>query len=179
MQRVHVAQDFPQPVEEVFAHLSEQENLGPLFGARIKRLSDGTDGTRNGVGASRELRVGPLPGFVETNVEVIPNELIRYRITRGGVLKDHEGVIRFSRRGPGSHLEYTISFEGKAPGVGALVKAMLTRNISTALAKLAQRGTAPGPDRDRSAAPGPRGNPERDHEQIQKSEEQLGKISGN
>src|SRR3712207_5563161 len=84
MQRVHVTQDFPQPVEELFAYLSEQENLEPLFGAKIKRLTDGTDGTRNGTGASRELRVGPLPGFVETNVEVIPNELVRYRITKGG-----------------------------------------------------------------------------------------------
>ena len=99
MQRVHVVQDFPQPVEELFAHLSEQENLESLFGAKITRLSDGTDGTRNGAGASRELKVGPLPGFVETNTEVIPDELIRYRITKGGVLKDHEGVMRFSRQG--------------------------------------------------------------------------------
>jgi hypothetical protein len=142
MQRVHVVQDFPQPVEEVFAHLSEQENLEPLFGAKIKRLSDGSDGTRNGVGASRELRVGPLPGFVETNTEVIPNELVRYRITKGGILKNHEGVMRFSRQGEGSRLEYTIEFDGKAPGVGAFVKAMLTRNISTALRRFADRGTA-------------------------------------
>jgi hypothetical protein len=142
MQRVHVVQDFPQPVEEVFAHLSEQENLGPLFGAKIKRLSDGSDGTRNGVGASRELRVGPLPGFVETNTEVIPNELVRYRITKGGILKNHEGVMRFSRRGEGSHLDYTIEFDGKAPGVGTVVKAMLTRNISAALRSFADRGTA-------------------------------------
>jgi len=91
MQTVHVVQDFPQPVHELFGYLAEQENLEPLFGAKIKRLSDGSDGTRNGAGASRELRVGPLPGFVETNVEVVPNQLIRYRITRGGVLRDHEG----------------------------------------------------------------------------------------
>jgi hypothetical protein len=142
MQRVHVTQDFPQPVEELFAYLSEQENLEPLFGAKIKRLSDGTDGTRNGAGASRELRVGPLPGFVETNTEVIPNELVRYRITKGGVLKDHEGVMRFTRQGSGSRLDYTIDFDGKLPGIGPLVKTMLTRNISTALRKFAQRGTA-------------------------------------
>jgi len=142
MQRVHVVQDFPQPVEELFAYLSEQENLEPLFGAKIKRLSDGTDGTRNGVGASRELKVGPLPGFVETNVEVIPNELIRYRITRGGVLKNHEGVMRFSSNGTGSRLDYTIDFDGKAPGVGPVVKAMLGRNVSAGLRKYAQRGGA-------------------------------------
>ena len=140
MQRVHVEQDFPQPVEDIFAYLSESEHLEPLFGAKIKRLSDGTDGTRNGTGASRELRVGPLPGFVETNVEVVPNELIRYRITRGGILKDHEGVMRFSRQGAGSHLDYTVVFDGKGPGVGPVVKSMLTRSISKGLARLARDG---------------------------------------
>lgn len=139
MQRVHVSQDFPQPVEALFAYLSEQENLGPLFGAKIRRLSDGSEGSRNGVGASRELRVGPLPGFVETNTEVVPNELIRYRITKGGVLKNHEGVMRFSRQGQGSRLDYTIVFDGKAPGTGPIVKMLLTRTISTALRKLAER----------------------------------------
>jgi uncharacterized protein YndB with AHSA1/START domain len=142
MQTVHVVQDFPQPVEELFAYLSEQENLEPLFGAKVKRLTDGSDGTRNGAGASRELRVGPLPGFVETNVEVIPNELIRYRITKGGVLRDHEGVMRFASQGEGSRLDYTITFDGKAPGIGPAVKAMLTRNISAALRRYAERGSA-------------------------------------
>jgi hypothetical protein len=140
MQRVHVTQDFPQPVSELFAYLSEQENLEPLFGAKIKRLTDGTDGRRNGVGASRELRVGPLPGFVETNTEVVENELIRYRITKGGVLRDHEGVMRFSSNGSGSHLDYTIDFDGKLPGIGPVVQKMLTKNISTALRKFAERG---------------------------------------
>jgi uncharacterized protein YndB with AHSA1/START domain len=140
MQRVHVVQDFPQPVEEVFAYLSEQENLEPLFGAKVKRLTDGTDGTRNGVGASRELKVGPTPGFVETNTEVVENELIRYRITKGGVLKDHEGVMRFERKGDGSRLDYTIVFDGKLPGIGPFVQRMLTRSITNGLRKYAERG---------------------------------------
>ena len=140
MQRVHVEQDFPQPVEEVFAYLSEQENLAPLFGAKVKRLTDGSDGTRNGAGASREMRVGPGRPFVETNVEVIPSELIRYRITKGSPLKDHEGVMRFSRSGSGSHVDYTIEFDGKLPLVGPIVRAMLQRNISSGLAKFAARG---------------------------------------
>src|SRR5689334_6918137 len=140
MQRVHVIQYFPQPVEEVFAHLSEQENLEPLFGCKIKRLSDGSDGTRNGAGASRGLKFGPLAGFVEANSEVVPSERIRYRITRGGVLRNHEGVMRFSPKGTGLRLEYTIDFDGKAPGVGPAVKAMLNRNISAALRKYAAQG---------------------------------------
>lgn len=140
MPRVHVVQDFPQPVEEAFAYLSEPKNLESLFGAKIKRLNDGTDGTRNGVGAARELRVGPLPGFVETNTEVVPDQLIRYTITRGGVLKDHEGVMRFSRLGSGSRLDYTIDFNGKLPGIGRVVELMLTRSITKGLRDYATRG---------------------------------------
>jgi uncharacterized protein YndB with AHSA1/START domain len=140
MQRVHVVQDFAQPVDQLFAYLSEHENLEALFGAKIRRLSDGTDGTRNGVGSSRELRVGPTPPFVETVVEVVPDELIRYRITKGGVLKDHEGVMRFSSTPTGSRLDYTIDFDGKVPGIGPIVRAGLDRNITKALRKYAARG---------------------------------------
>ena len=144
MQRVHVIQDFPQPVSELFAYLSEQENLEPLFGAKIKRLSDGDDGTRNGKGASRELRVGPLPGFVETNTEVIPDQLIRYRITRGGILKNHEGVMRFSSQGDGgSLLDYTIVFDGKLPLLGPIVKRVLTKSIKDGLRRYAAQGRQP------------------------------------
>ena len=140
VQRVHVTQNFPQPVEALYAHLSEHENLGPLFGAKVRRLNDGTDGTRNGAGSARELRVGPLPPFVETVTEAVPNELIRYRITKGGVLKDHEGVMRFSRQGNGSRLDYTIDFDGKLPGIGPVVKPVLTRSISRGLSQLAASG---------------------------------------
>ncbi len=139
MQRVHVVQDFPQPVEDLFAYLSEHENLQPLFGAKVRRLNDGTDGTRNGVGSARELRVGPTPPFVETVVEAVPNELIRYRITKGGVLKDHEGVMRFTSTPTGSRLDYTIVFDGKLPGIGPVVRAGLTRSVAKGLSAYAAR----------------------------------------
>lgn len=142
MQTVNVSQDFPQPVDELFDYLAEHENLAPVFGARVKRLADGSDGSRNGVGSARQMRVGPLPPFTETNVEVVPNELIRYRITEGGVLNNHEGVLRFSPRGAGSHLDWTITFDGKVPGLGPVVKAVLTRGMSQALRKLAATGAA-------------------------------------
>jgi uncharacterized protein YndB with AHSA1/START domain len=142
MQTVHVTQDFPQPVEQLFAYLAEHENLAPVFGVKVRRLNDGTDGSRNGAGSAREMRVGPLPPLVETNVEVVPNELIRYRITKGGMLKDHEGVMRFTSRGDGSHLDWTVMFDGKAPGIGPAVKAKLTRDVSRSMRKLAATGSA-------------------------------------
>jgi len=137
---VHVSQDFPQPVERLFGYLSEHENLGAVFGAKVRRLNDGTDGTRNGVGSAREMRIGPMPPFVETNVEVIPNELIRYRITKGGLLDNHEGVLVFTPREDGSRFDWTITFDAKIPGTGALIETKLARDLSRAMRNLAANG---------------------------------------
>jgi uncharacterized protein YndB with AHSA1/START domain len=133
MQTVIVDHDFSLPPDRVFAYLAEHEHLEPLFGAKIRRLRDGTDGARNGVGSVRQLKVGPLPAFEETVTEVIPNELIRYRITKGSPLKDHEGVMRFSPNGEGTHLHYEISFRMVVPGVDRVVAASLKRNIEKGL----------------------------------------------
>lgn len=138
MQRVIVDYDFSVPVERSFAHLAEHENLAGVFGAQVRRLKDGDDGTRNGVGSVRELKVGPgVPPFEETVTEVVPNELIRYRITKGSPLKGHEGGMRFTPSPDGgSHLHYEISFAGKLPGIGPIVAASLRRNIPRGLAKV-------------------------------------------
>lgn len=137
MQRVIIDYDFAVPAERSFAYLAEHENLADVFGAKIKRLKDGDDGTRNGVGSVRELRIGPAPSFEETVTEVVPNELIRYEITKGSPLKGHRGEMRFTPNPDGgSHLHYEISFGGKVPGIATIVAAGLRRNIPKGLAKV-------------------------------------------
>jgi hypothetical protein len=133
MQRIVVEHDFPQPVSRVFAHLAEHENLAPVFGARIRRIKDGGDGHRNGVGSAREMRVGPLPAFVETVVDFVPDELIRYRITKGSPLRDHEGTMRFEPRGSRTHLHLEIRFRAVVPGLDRLVASSLRRTIERGL----------------------------------------------
>ena len=133
MASVVVDRDFSLPPARVFAYLAEHEHLGPLFGAKVRRLNDGTDGTRNGVGSARELKVGPLPPFVETVTEVVPDELIRYRITQGSPLRHHEGVMQFTPNGAGTHLKYVISFGAVVPGLDHLVAAGLRRNVAKGL----------------------------------------------
>jgi uncharacterized protein YndB with AHSA1/START domain len=133
VQHVIVERDFSLPPERVFAYLAEHENLGPLFGAKIKRLRDGTDGERNGVGSVRQLKVGPLPPFEETVTEVVPNELIRYRITRGSPLRGHEGEMKFSSNGEGTHLRYEISFGAVVPGLDRVIAVGLKRNVTNGL----------------------------------------------
>ena len=137
-QTVHVVQDFSLPVERVYAYLSEHENLGPLFGAKITRIRDG-DTSRNGVGSIRRLRVGPTPSFEETVTEAVENERIVYRITQGSPLKDHEGVMLFSSTPTGSRLDYTIRFGSVVPGLDRLVKLGLQRNVSRGLRTVERR----------------------------------------
>src|SRR4051794_11842191 len=116
MQKIEIEQDFTKPVERVFAYLAERENLAPLLGAKITRIRDGND-SRNGVGSVRGLKIGPLPQFEETNTEVVENELIKYKITKGSPLKDHRGEMTFTRKGTGCHLRYVIEFGAVVPGL--------------------------------------------------------------
>ena len=139
MQRLIFDHDYAMPPERVFAYLSEHENLDDIFGARITRLRDGTDGHRNGVGSVRELKVGPTPPFEETVTEFVPNELIAYEITKGSPLKNHRGEMRFTVEGEGTHLHYEISFRSKLPGVDLIVAQGLKRNVAKGLAGVETR----------------------------------------
>lgn len=136
MQRVLVEHDFSLPPARVFAYLAEHENLEPLLGAHIKRLRDGTDGERNGVGSVRELKIGPLPAFEETVTEVVPGELIRYRITKGSPLRQHHGEMRFTPHGAGTHLRYEIAFGAVVPGLDRVIAAGLKRSIAKGLGRV-------------------------------------------
>jgi uncharacterized protein YndB with AHSA1/START domain len=139
MQRLIFDQDYTQPPEQVFAYLSEHENLADLFGAKVTRLKDGTDGNRNGVGSARELKVGPFPPFEETVTEFTPNELIAYEITKGSPLKGHHGEMRFTAEGTGTHLHYEISFASKLPGLDIVIAQGLKKNVNKGLAAAATK----------------------------------------
>lgn len=137
MQRIVIEQDFTSPVERVYAFLSEHENLSHVFPAKVTRVKDGDDGTRNGVGSIRALKIGPLPAFEETNTTVVENELVEYRISKGSPLKDHTGRMEFSSLPTGgSHLRYEIAFGSKVPGLDVVVAKALGRDVRKGLAKV-------------------------------------------
>lgn len=133
MQHISIDKRFPFSVDKLFAHLSEHENLAHLFKpARVSRLRNG-DHDRNGVGSVRKLRVGPGPSFEETVTAFEENRLIEYRITRGSPLRNHFGRMLFSADGDGSRLQYTIEFEGKVPGLAAIIRPVLESAIRRGL----------------------------------------------
>jgi uncharacterized protein YndB with AHSA1/START domain len=136
VQRVLVEQRFAAPPAEVFAYLAEHENLEPLFGTKITRVRDGLDGTRNGVGSIRRLKISPvIPPFEETTTELVPDSLIRYRITKGTPLREHEGLMRLAPDGTGTRLVYEITFGSVVPGIDRIVAAALQRSIPRGLAQ--------------------------------------------
>ena len=135
---VHVEHDFSKPPEAVFNYLAEHENLARVFGAKVKRLADGEDGERNGVGSRRQLQIGPLPPFEETVTEFVPHERIVYRITRGGPLRGHIGTMTFVPKGPGTRFLYDIRIASPIPGLAPIVQTQLTRSIVKAMASVEQ-----------------------------------------
>lgn len=135
-QRVHVTHTFRSDPATVFAKLAEHENLGPVFGAKITRVRDG-DTSRNGVGSTRRLKIGPLPAFEETTTTAEPDTLIEYRISKGGPLRGHWGVQRLTPTADGgTSLDYTIGFDAPVPGMAAVVGKVLTQAITKGLPKL-------------------------------------------
>ncbi len=135
-QKIEIVQDFTLPVEQLFAYLSEHENLATIFApAKITRVRNG-DSSRNGVGSVRSLRILLAPSFEETVTVFQENQLIEYRITQGSPIKNHHGIMRFSPAGSGSRLHYTIEFEGKLPLVAEVVKPALERSIRQGLKAL-------------------------------------------
>jgi uncharacterized protein YndB with AHSA1/START domain len=134
MQKLSFKRDFDLPPDQVFAYFAEHENLEAVFGAKVTRLSDGDDGSRNGVGSCRRLKVAPARAFEETVTAYVPDELIEYRVTRGTPLKDHLGQIRFTPSDGGTHLEWDISFGAVVPGLDRVLAEILKRRISQGIA---------------------------------------------
>ncbi|MFT4299071.1 MAG: SRPBCC family protein [Aeromicrobium sp.] len=134
--RVFISHVFTSAPEVVFDKLSDHDNLGPVLGATITRLRDG-DTERNGVGSARTVKVGPLPGFVETTTTAERPSLIEYRITEGSPLRGHWGRQELTATPDGgTRLDYSIGFNAVVPGLAPLVAAALQRVIGKGIGTL-------------------------------------------
>ena len=132
-QRVHITHEYKSDPQTVFEKLAEHENLGPVFGAKITRVSDGAT-TRNGVGSVRRIKIGPLPAFEETTTTARPNELIEYKITKGSPLRGHWGrrgadTDRRRRDETGLHDRLRLSDTGLAALVGKALASAIKRGV--------------------------------------------------
>lgn len=135
-QKIVVAQEFRMPVEELFAYLSNHNNLSRVFGLPVKRIRDG-QGDVNGVGSVRRMGIAPL-AVEETVLALVPNQSIDYTISRGGgPIQNHHGKLEFSKSAKGSRVQWTIVFDSPLPLVGPIVKRVLNGGLRFGLWKVA------------------------------------------
>lgn len=139
MQKIVIDKRFNQPVEALFAFLSDHNRLGSIFApAKVQRIKDGIDSV-NGTGSVRRLSIPGTPAFEETVTECVPNQRIVYRISRGSPMRNHQGVMTFAKDGEqASRLHYTIQFDSAIPGLALLVKVLLARSINKGLDRYAR-----------------------------------------
>lgn len=137
--RISISHDFSKPVDRIFDFLAEHENLTQIFPGKVRRVRDGSDGTRNGVGSTRAIGIGPGPKIIETNTVVVPNERIEYEITGGPPVKHHHGTMVFSPLpNGGTHVQYDIELELHVPGAAAGLATVLRGSIARGFKKVEQ-----------------------------------------
>ncbi len=108
--QILIEQTFSRPVQDIFNALADHNNMAKLFGAPVKRITDG-QGDVNGVGSVRKIGFAPLD--IQETVRVFePHSRIDYQVTKGGApMKNHFGQMRFESVGQGSRLHWQIDFD--------------------------------------------------------------------
>tara|TARA_R110001592_G_scaffold362933_1_gene678918 strand:- start:8814 stop:9242 length:429 start_codon:yes stop_codon:yes gene_type:complete len=137
IQTITINQAFDAPVKKVFSTLSDHEKFGKICGIDMERVVDG-GAHLNGLGSIREIKIGVLPSFQETIIKFIENERIEYKITKGGPIKNHLGILVFSEFKGKTQLKYTIELESKIPLTTGLIKAVLGFGIKNGLKRYAR-----------------------------------------
>ena len=133
--RIVVSHLFSQPVDEVYALLSDHNRLSKLFLIPVRRIQDGQD-TPNGVGSVRRLGLGPV-AVEETVTAAEPNAFIEYRITRnGGPIQNHQGRVDFIPQADGTEVTWTIEFEAPAAVIGTGIRAVLENGVRQGLKRV-------------------------------------------
>jgi hypothetical protein len=146
MQTIDVNRHYPEPPEVIFARLSDHERFISDEGVRCKVTKPG-EGDRNGLGALREVWVGPLH-FAERIVEWNPPHSYGYRIEtlRSGPrtlpVDHHGGRIECRADGGGTTVRWTSIFHVRIPLIGGLIEkavvSKFTAAFRAALAKAAR-----------------------------------------
>lgn len=136
MHRIDITHKSRLPLSRLFQELADHNNLGKVLGVPVRRIRDGRD-SLNGVGSVRRIGPGPL-GIEETVVDLIQDERIDYRISKGGFpLRNHRGSLSFTATPDGgSRVDWTIEFDSHLPVAGTILKLVLGQGIRMGLKRV-------------------------------------------
>ena len=133
MQHVEVQHTFRVPLERVWARYTDHAAWGEWAGLGRVRLAQLGVPPPNGVGCVREFR----SGGTTTQEEVLtyePPHRFTYALRRGPVpIADHLGEVMFEARDGGTLVTWRCRFRSRIPGLGGLLRVMITRLFRNAL----------------------------------------------
>ena len=140
MQEIEVVRRFPEPPERVFAVYTDHAGWTRWAGVGTARLARRGSPDPNGTGALRVVGPGPFAAHEEV-LDFEPPKRMTYRVVRGPIpFRDHFGEVLFEPDGGGTRIVWRCRFEPSVPGLGPLLRAVVTRVFRRALEGLATKG---------------------------------------
>ena len=138
-QRIEIEQSFNAPIETIFNILTDHESFGNVISTVIKRVVDGSEVNKNGVGSVRRISAFPFPSFEETVITFKPNQIMEYKVSKGSPIKNHKGRMEFSEENGKTRLYYIIEFDPKLFFIpfGTFLKGAIDKPIREGLKQLA------------------------------------------
>jgi uncharacterized protein YndB with AHSA1/START domain len=139
MQQIEVVRRFDAPPERVFAVYTDHAGWSRWAGVGSSRLEVPGHPHRNGTGAVRVIGTGAFAAREEV-LDFDPPKRMTYRLVGSGILRGHLGEVLFEPDAGGTRVVWRCRFESAVPGLGPILRAIVTRVFRRALAGLAERG---------------------------------------
>lgn len=145
MQRIEVRRSIDAPIDRVFDLVSDHEGYARLNGIDEARLRQAGSSEKNGLGAVREIKAGPIRFAEEITAFERPTRM-DYKIIECTIPIEHEGgSVRLVERDGRTEVTWTSTFTVRVPLIGHLLaiplKSQLTRGFAGALKAWDQRLT--------------------------------------
>ncbi|MFT5680916.1 MAG: hypothetical protein ACI8RZ_001822 [Myxococcota bacterium] len=130
--------ELPVSPEVLWPWVSEAARISAWAEVEIAPLSPGPGGGAVEAGATRTVRVTGVPGRMEERlVEVVDGERLVYSVYKGGGIRWHEGRVELEAIPEGCRLTWSVAMEPAVPGVGWVMRRMLSRQFERGLDVLA------------------------------------------
>jgi uncharacterized protein YndB with AHSA1/START domain len=140
--KLRFEQLLPVPPAEAWPYLTDPVRMNEWCEAHIELLNPGPGGRPDEPGANRQATIramGAKSSLVELIVESEPPEHLVYRVTSGGLIRNHRGVIELSPAPAGSRLIWSIEFGAPLPGLASVLGWLFRPGMTRGLQKLADK----------------------------------------
>ena len=133
MNKLRIVRSLDAPVERVWAVVGNPGvSPGPGVDVEVER-----PGAPDGSGLARAVKVGPALVHEEI-IQVGPEHMLRYRMTKGAPAKDYLGSVTLDALpSGGTRVTWDAQFRPVVPGTGWLISRMTKRTLNRVLDAIA------------------------------------------